>query len=171
MGSEYDIRCSKSCTRAGVTILVLAALAIAFLRPLGNTQELQDILTYTSLRVNMKDQLNRLESDPAWNHLKNKMGQPLEAWSIATLLEYRAKFRYPDDFSGQTRRKEQRHKSRNRRRKPKKLDPPCLRQLRKRRHKAKNRGRFCPRRLRQTYMFRRRSLKSRYDQFTLSPIL
>jgi hypothetical protein len=105
MGSEYDIRCSKSCTRAAVTILVFAALAFAFLRPLGNTQELQDVLTYTSLRVNMKEELDRLESDLAWNHLKNKIGQPLEVWNIAMLLEYRAKLRYPDDFSGSDKEK------------------------------------------------------------------
>jgi len=101
MGPEYDIRCSKSCTRAGVAVLVLAALAISFLRPLEKARELEGLLTYTQVRLYMKEELDRLESDRAWKHLKNEIGPPLdETWNIARLLEYKVKLCDPEKLSG-----------------------------------------------------------------------
>lgn len=94
--SEHDIRCSNSCTRAGITALVLGAVALSMLQPLTKTRALDALLQYVSLRGSLKNELDRLEIDPAWKSLKaSDFGDKASKdWNLAQLLDYKVKLSF-----------------------------------------------------------------------------
>ena len=59
--SELDIRCSNSCTRAGLAALFLSAVALMMLQPLTKTKQLNAHLEYLVIRVAMKDMLVKFD--------------------------------------------------------------------------------------------------------------
>lgn len=89
--SEFDIRCSNACTRAGLAALLLSAVAVALLQPLEKTQQLNEVLGYYGNRLAMADALNQLEKDPVWKFLKSSSvgAQAAKTWTLGQLLEYK----------------------------------------------------------------------------------
>ena len=71
---QLDFRCSNSCTRAGLTALLFAALAFAMLWPVEKAKQFDGLGKYVSLRLELKDSLDQLEGDPCWKVLVNREG-------------------------------------------------------------------------------------------------
>ncbi len=67
-----DVRCSNSCTRAGLTALLLSAIAISMLQPLTQGRALIALGKYISSRFNLESYLNELDVDPCWKQFKAK---------------------------------------------------------------------------------------------------
>ena len=88
--TEYDVRCSNACTRAGIALLILAALSFAMIRPVDKTRQLDALLKYTSARLTLKDHLVRLESDAAWHELMSTPAatEARTTWTLDKLLAY-----------------------------------------------------------------------------------
>ncbi len=86
---DHDIRCSNSCTRAALTALVLAAIAVSLLPLIKKTQALDALAQYIGLRIHLEQELEQLELDPAWAKLKSS--EPAAAtWTVGSLLKYNA---------------------------------------------------------------------------------
>lgn len=68
---NHEVRCSSACTRAGITALVLAALAISILQPLSKTRFLDAARQYILLRADMEYALYELDRDECWNAYKS----------------------------------------------------------------------------------------------------
>ena len=85
--SQHDDNCSKSCTRSGVTVLVLSAFALSMLPSLGKIESLNALLGYMSRRITLKEELTRLPSDPVWKRLKAS-DPSAETWALGKLLKY-----------------------------------------------------------------------------------
>ena len=85
--SQHDDNCSKACTRSGVAALLLTAFALSILPSLGNMESLDALLGYISRRIILKEELNRLPSDPVWKRLKAS-DPSAETWELIKLLEY-----------------------------------------------------------------------------------
>src|SRR2546422_11776349 len=90
MATEHDIRCSNACTRAGISVLLLSAVAFGMFVPLERTRNLQSLLTYLSQRLTLKEQVGRLETDVAWGVLMagNEGERARKDWNLAKMLEY-----------------------------------------------------------------------------------
>jgi len=99
MSIEDDIRCSKCCTRAGIAVLVLSALALCTLGPLEKNRSLAELLRYVSIRIEMKEALDQLGADKVWNHLRNETGESPETWTVASLLDYKSRSYYPENLA------------------------------------------------------------------------
>lgn len=91
--SELDIRCSNSCTRSGLTVLVLSIFAFVMLEPLTKTRQLEALIRYMSVRNVINEELNQLETDPVWKDLNSSdlASQASKDWNLAQLLDYRVK--------------------------------------------------------------------------------
>ena len=88
--SDYGIRCSTACTRAGLATLLLSAVAITMLQPLDKTRELDSVLRYLSLRLAMQERLNQLAADLVWKYLKNSpLGHAAtKDWPLRQLIKF-----------------------------------------------------------------------------------
>jgi len=87
--SLLDARCSSSCTRAGLTIVLFSAFALAMLSPLATIKPFNALSTYISLRFDLRDTLDQLETDPCWKTLINKEGDQVSSWFLSKLLRFR----------------------------------------------------------------------------------
>jgi hypothetical protein len=90
---KFDEICSKACTRAGITILVLSAIAIALVPKFESVKTFNVSLgKYIDLRYQLEDALARLlEIDQCWKVLK-KSGVDKEAtkkWNLLKLKSYK----------------------------------------------------------------------------------
>ena len=92
---DHDIRCSNSCTRAGITALLLSSLAISLLQPLTEAKALDALRKYVTLRLALGDSLRQLDDDKCWGKLGR--GQPedqnIEEWTLFELKEHRCEFK------------------------------------------------------------------------------
>jgi hypothetical protein len=70
--SPFDLRCSKICTRAGLSILLLSSLAISIIPMLKQAEALDALLKYVALRHVLKLSLDDLDRDPCWKILIKK---------------------------------------------------------------------------------------------------
>jgi len=88
---ELDYRCSASCTRSGLTALILSVLAFVMLEPLTKARQFEALLQYLSGRVGMKESLDRLEGDAAWKVLSagEMADKAANQWKLAQLLNYK----------------------------------------------------------------------------------
>jgi hypothetical protein len=62
--TEHDIRCSTSCTKAGLTALLFSALAISLLQPIAKIKLADTLGTYISLRSHLKILITNLGEEP-----------------------------------------------------------------------------------------------------------
>ena len=85
--SQLDVRCSSSCTRAGLTILLFSALAIAMLLPLEKVKQFNALADYVYFRYQLKDTLDQLEAEPCWKVFITKEGNQVSSWLLSVLLE------------------------------------------------------------------------------------
>lgn len=85
--SEHDDNCSKSCTRSGIAVLLLCALALSLLPSLNKMESLNALLGYISRRITLKEEFIRLHSDPVWKRLK-AADPSAETWELGKLLTY-----------------------------------------------------------------------------------
>ncbi len=85
--SQLDIRCSNSCARAGLTILLFSALAFAMLSPLEKGKQLEAFGDYVTLRLELKGILDQLEADPCWKVLISREGNQVTSWVLSRLME------------------------------------------------------------------------------------
>ena len=87
--NSFDIRCSTSCTRAGVAALILASIAMSMILSFINLKPFNALGEYVSLRFSLIDNLEMLEEDPCWKDLvsKNAKESP-ERWPFTKLLDY-----------------------------------------------------------------------------------
>src|SRR2546425_4414923 len=91
MSDDADVRCSSACTRASIAVLILCAISLSMFKPVDQTQRLDALLKYTSARLILKEELERLEDDAAWRGL-----MAIEAiaetarnkWNLEKLLDY-----------------------------------------------------------------------------------
>ena len=106
MATDQDIRCSNACTRAGISILILSAVALGMFTPLDKTRNHQNLLTYLSQRLILKEQVARLDTDVAWRALMagDTAEQARKDWNLIKLLDYtieeELKPRYPAPKTG-----------------------------------------------------------------------
>jgi hypothetical protein len=87
--SELDIRCSDACTRAGLTALLISALAFSMLPFLARREALDALGKYIGLRLSLMSILDNLDSEPCWEELKSKQpsGQAPDTWRLSQLIE------------------------------------------------------------------------------------
>ena len=85
--SQFDVRCSNSSTRAGLTILLFSAIAFAMVLPLEKMKPFNALAKYISLRYELKDTLDQLEAEPCWKSLISKEGKQISGWFLSSLLE------------------------------------------------------------------------------------
>jgi hypothetical protein len=86
---QLDFRCSNSCTRAGLTALLFAALAFAMLWPLEKAKQFDALGKYASLRLELKDSLDQLGGEPCWKVLLKTEGDKVLNWTLSKLMEFR----------------------------------------------------------------------------------
>ena len=84
---QLDARCSSSCTRAGLTILLFSALAFAMLSPLEKAKQLEAFGNYVTLRLGLKGILEQLETDPCWKTVVSREGSEVTSWVLSRLTE------------------------------------------------------------------------------------
>jgi hypothetical protein len=87
--SELDIRCSDACTRAGLTALLVSALAFSMLPILTHREALDALGKYMALRLTLKITLDDLDGEPCWEELKSQQpsGQAPNTWRLSQLIE------------------------------------------------------------------------------------
>lgn len=87
--SSLDVRCSASCTRAGVTALILATLAIWILVSFSDMKPYIALSEYVGLRLSLIDNIDMLEQDQCWKNLVSKSSKESpEKWPFIKLLDY-----------------------------------------------------------------------------------
>lgn len=91
--SELEIRCSNSCTRSGMTALVLSVFAFMMLEPLAKTRQFDALVRYVTTRLVMKEELKELKVDGAWQLLRaSDLGDKASnEWTLAQLLNHTIK--------------------------------------------------------------------------------
>lgn len=88
--SSFEIRCSISCTRAGLAALILATLAISMLFPFRELKPFDALAKYVSRRFSLIDHLEMLEEDQCWKDLVFKNGKESpERWPLTRLIDYK----------------------------------------------------------------------------------
>jgi hypothetical protein len=88
--NSFDIRCSISCTRAGVAALILATIAMSMSLSYRDLKPFIAFGEYVSLRFSLVDNLEMLEEDPCWKDLVSKdTKEPPERWPFTKLLDYK----------------------------------------------------------------------------------
>ena len=90
LSAEGDVRCSNACTRAGIALLLLSAVCLGMIEPLDKTRELSALITYTSARLVLHHELERLKDDVAWRGLMASPSgkQASTSWTLDKLLDY-----------------------------------------------------------------------------------
>src|SRR2546428_5787774 len=88
--AEHDVRCSNACTRAGIALLLLAAVSVGMIQQLAKTRQLNGLLKYTSARLIMNEELERLKHDVAWTALmaSGLAAQAQTSWTLNKLIAY-----------------------------------------------------------------------------------
>ena len=84
------MRCSAACTRAGLTAILFAAIAIAVLQPLENATARKALRQYVYLRIQLTNALDQLAANPCWMSLSRgkSADQVLKTWDLSTLMGY-----------------------------------------------------------------------------------
>jgi hypothetical protein len=87
---DFSMTCSRACTRAGLTILVLSALAIAMLQPLEGARASEALGQYISLRYELRNALARLDLNQCWKVLKKSAAgnDAVNKWNLSKLTKY-----------------------------------------------------------------------------------
>jgi hypothetical protein len=85
--SKLDVRCSNSCTRAGLAVLLFSTLAFAMLGPLETAKQLEALGKYFTLRIELKDALDLLDGELCWKDLVDAEGDRVSNWTLAKLME------------------------------------------------------------------------------------
>ena len=67
--SSFDIRCSTSCTRSGVMVLILASIATSMLFSYKDLKPFIALSKYVSVRIILVDKIKDLEEDQCWKDL------------------------------------------------------------------------------------------------------
>jgi hypothetical protein len=88
--TEHDIRCSTTCTRAGLTALLFSAIAISLLQPIEKKKSIDALGDYISLRSILQTAISDLDQDPCWQALgiKKEEEASFEKWSLPKISDY-----------------------------------------------------------------------------------
>lgn len=83
--SKHDDNCSKSCTRAGIALILVSSVGISILPTVSKTQALDDLLGYLSRRITLNEQLVELRSSVEWNQILEREPSA-KSWSLEKIL-------------------------------------------------------------------------------------
>jgi hypothetical protein len=84
--AAVDRACSSACTRAGITALGFALVAVALLEPLAASRVLGGLVEYVRLRTFLSTAVDGLERDQCFQALKKQTSTPPDFRTLTDLL-------------------------------------------------------------------------------------
>ena len=90
----FGDKCSASCVKAGMTVLLFSLLGLSLLQQLSKQDHLQHLISYIVLRYTLSEQVELLQCNPCWKSLTEEIGaEKIFKLPISELFEHKCRYK------------------------------------------------------------------------------